>query len=147
MVRGPTNWCKDGACPLDAIIETDWAVSSFTMNWKITRANWPIRFDQGEPICMIFPQRRELLDGVDPEIRMLSENPVLQEKYLQWRKSRDSFLGKLIEKVVGGDRSPWQKHYYRGTTPTGEPAPDHQMRLSVKPFRRPVKVETGQREV
>jgi hypothetical protein len=29
--RGPANWPKDGACPLEGIVETDWAVSTFTI--------------------------------------------------------------------------------------------------------------------
>ncbi|HMZ02762.1 MAG TPA: DUF6065 family protein, partial [Burkholderiaceae bacterium] len=33
LVRGPTNCAKDGAAPLDGIVETDWAPYSFTMNW------------------------------------------------------------------------------------------------------------------
>ena len=38
MVRGPTNSSKDGIVALDGIIETDWAHSTFTMNWRFTRA-------------------------------------------------------------------------------------------------------------
>jgi hypothetical protein len=36
-VKGPSNWPKDGICPLEGVVETDWASSTFTMNWKVTR--------------------------------------------------------------------------------------------------------------
>ena len=41
LVRGPANWPKDGACPLEGVVETDWAVATFTMNWKLTRPITP----------------------------------------------------------------------------------------------------------
>ncbi len=49
-VRGPANWCKDGACPLDGVAETDWSPAAFTVNWKITRKDTWIAFEGGEPI-------------------------------------------------------------------------------------------------
>jgi hypothetical protein len=55
MVRGPANFFKDGAAPLEGLVEADWTPYTFTMNWKITRAMRPIRFAGGEPICMLTP--------------------------------------------------------------------------------------------
>ena len=46
---------KDGIHPLDGIIETDWAVATFTMNWKFTCVGVPVTFKKGEPIAMFFP--------------------------------------------------------------------------------------------
>ena len=37
MVTGPFNQPKDAIQPLTAIVETDWAPFTFTMNWKFTR--------------------------------------------------------------------------------------------------------------
>ena len=45
--RGPANWPKDGIVPLEGIIETDWSVATFTMNWKVTVKNQPIDFEPG----------------------------------------------------------------------------------------------------
>ena len=45
------------------------------MNWKLTRANLPVIFEAGEPICMIVPQRRGELEAFHPEIRELEEEP------------------------------------------------------------------------
>src|SRR6202000_3160808 len=58
VAQGPTNRPKDGISALSGIIETDWAESTFTMNWMITRPHHPITFAKGEPICMVFPQKR-----------------------------------------------------------------------------------------
>ena len=57
MVRGPTNNPKDGIAPLDGIVEADWTHSTFTMNWRFTRAG-TVEFMLGEPICLFFPIER-----------------------------------------------------------------------------------------
>ena len=49
--RGPAKTIKDGVAPLEGLIETDWATSSFTMNWKVARPFESIRFQKGDPIC------------------------------------------------------------------------------------------------
>src|SRR3954447_4687991 len=62
LARGPSNWPKDGIAALDGVIETDWAVATFTMNWKLTRPGQAVRFDVGEPFCFVVPQRRGELE-------------------------------------------------------------------------------------
>jgi hypothetical protein len=52
LVRGPADLPKDGAPALEGLVETDWAVSTFTMNWQITRPDTDVEFRAGEPICM-----------------------------------------------------------------------------------------------
>src|SRR5918995_6078616 len=91
QVRGPANWPKDGASPLEGIVETDWLVSPFTMNWELTRAELPVVFEAGEPICMIVPQRRGELEAFGPEIRELDEEPELAGAYERWAESRSAF--------------------------------------------------------
>jgi Family of unknown function (DUF6065) len=41
LVRGPANYPKDAVYPLEGIVETDWASSSFSMSWKLTRKLMP----------------------------------------------------------------------------------------------------------
>ncbi|MGO9509083.1 MAG: DUF6065 family protein, partial [Mycobacterium sp.] len=41
LVRGPANYPKDAVCPLEGIVETDWASASFSMSWKLTRKLMP----------------------------------------------------------------------------------------------------------
>ena len=131
VVRGPTNRPKDGACPLDGIVETDWAAATFTMNWKLTRAGMPVTFEVDEPISMIFPQRRGELEGFRPEVRALDTDADVSQSHRRWRESRAAFLVDL----EGPDAPPeWQKHYFRGTTPDGGAAVGHQTKVKLHDF-------------
>lgn len=131
-VRGPANWCKDGACPLDGVVEADWASATFTMNWKLTRPDTWIVFEEREPVCMIFPVPRRGLERVAPEIRAVSDNPELERRYKQWRRSRDGFNRTLGRFGPGAD---WQKHYFRGASVLGELFRGHQTKISLREFR------------
>lgn len=42
LVRGPSNRPKAEIYALEGIVETDWAVATFTMNWKMTHAHQPV---------------------------------------------------------------------------------------------------------
>src|SRR4051794_26898335 len=46
LARGPANLPKDGVSPLEGIVETDWAVATFTMNWKLTRPGLSVTFEE-----------------------------------------------------------------------------------------------------
>jgi len=133
-VRGPANWPKDGACPLEGIVETDWVESTFTMNWKLTRPNHPVVFEAGEPIAMISPVRRGQLEQFSAEIQPLSQNHETFENYTAWSKSRDRFNADLKVTGSAAKQARWQKDYTRGRTVTGEAAPEHQTALELKDF-------------
>ena len=77
-VMGPPNSFKDGIQALSAMIETDWMPYTFTMNWKFTRAQVPVRFEQGEPFCFLFPVKRGALETFRPEIKSIDRDPVLK---------------------------------------------------------------------
>jgi hypothetical protein len=134
QVRGPANWPKDGAYPLEGIVETDWAVSTFTMNWKLTRAELPVVFEAGEPFCMIVPQRRGELESFRPEIQELHEEPEIASVYGQWAESRGRFIRDLKIPDSEAAKQGWQKHYVRGTTLGGLHAEEHQTKLKLKGF-------------
>jgi len=53
LARGPANPPKDAVCPLEGTVEADWTSATFTMNWKTTRPNTPVRFEADEPICNV----------------------------------------------------------------------------------------------
>jgi hypothetical protein len=132
-VRGPVNWCKDGAWPLEGIVETDWSVASITMNWKITRVGAPIRFDEAEPICMIYPEKRGEVECFVPEIESLDVVPDLKHDYGAWSASRSSFNRSLPN--LDANSQKWEKHYYIGMHPASPNRfPDHQVKLKVSPF-------------
>ncbi len=131
IVRGPTNLFKPGAQALDGLVETDWAVATFTMNWKITTAFRRVRFGQDEPFCMIQPQARGEVETLRPEIRPIASAPGLEESYRRWADSRESFSAERADQPTGPR---WQRHYTRGEAPGGEVAPEHQKKLRVQPF-------------
>ena len=133
-VKGPANWIKDGVQALEGIVETDWSISTFTMNWKLTRAEHTVRFDQGEPICMIVPVPRNLAERLEPRRTPLANNPALEEQYRKWSASRDEFnrgLAEVDEDVV---RRGWQKDYVLGLDMHGRQFKPHQTRLHLQPF-------------
>jgi hypothetical protein len=136
LVRGPANCPKDGASPLEGVVETDWAVATYTLNWQITRPNEPILFEKDEPIGMIVPQRRGNLEQFDPSFERLSAEPEVHRKYRRWAKSRREFIG--VTRLCPADTSgSWQDHYLRGTCVDGVKAPEHQTALRLRTFRSP----------
>ena len=134
MAQGPTNWPKDGISPLSGVIETDWAESTFTMNWKVTRPNHAIAFTKGEPICMIVPQRRYEIESFDPVIRDISSNPELHQDYTQWANSRKQFNEDLKKKDSDAQKAGWQKHYAQGKTVSEKRSTSHQSKLTLREF-------------
>ena len=135
-VKGPSNWIKDGAQALEAVLETDWMVASFTMNWKLTRPGYPVRFERGEPICMVVPVRRGLAEGLEPVSLPLQSCPDLQREYGAWEQKRNDFNAALAQHDPEAARRGWQRDYLRGLTAGGTAAPDHQTRLHLKEFIR-----------
>jgi hypothetical protein len=134
LVRGPTNWPKDGACALDGVVETDWSEATFTMNWQLTRPDHVVSFEQGEPICMIVPQRRGELESFHPSIEPLSRTPSTAAGFRQWATERARFKADRLLYPFRGLERLWQKHYFLGTAPSGVRAVEHQTRIKLRPF-------------
>jgi len=134
LARGPANMPKDGISALEGVIETDWATSTFTMNWKLTRTNYPVTFLRGEPICMIVPQRRGELEQFDPIVRPLSSEPDIETSYKAWSESRETFLTEVVKKGSEANRQQWQKDYFQGVDDNGTRFSGHQTKLKLKPF-------------
>jgi len=108
------------------------------MNWIFTRPSGGIRFEKGEPFCHIFPVRRGKFEPVDPVMRQLSEAPELKRQHEKWTASRANFNAELEQHESPAAFDKWQKRYYCGLAPNGEPPPigDHRIRLRLPPFRR-----------
>src|SRR6185437_4382068 len=135
-VTGPTNTIKDGIAPLSAVVETDWSPFTFTMNWRFTRKSTAVAFEHREPICMIFPVQRGLLESVEPEVRPIGDDKRTEEAYQAWADSRTSFNKELTVKDSAAQQQKWQKDYVRGTAPNWGNAPtDHRTKIQVKPFK------------
>lgn len=134
LVRGPANWPKEGAWPLEGMVEADWSMATFTMNWQLTRPGVPVTFAAGEPICMLVPQRRGELEGFQPEIRDCGDDPEIDQGYRAWAQSREQFLAGLKEPKSEAVRAGWQRHYFHGASPSGASAPEHQVKLKLREF-------------
>ncbi|HEY1385592.1 MAG TPA: DUF6065 family protein [Dongiaceae bacterium] len=135
LVGGSPNHPKDGIYPLSGVIETDWAPYTFTMNWKFTRTDHWVSFEEGEPFCFVYPVQRGMLEAVTPEIQDLASNPALREEYYKWSQERRDFTDRLMVKDSSEARMRWQKRYYRGLTMQDEAGvPDHQAKLRLPEF-------------
>lgn len=136
LARGPANLFKDGIVPLEGLVEADWSVAPFTMNWKITRPRHRVRFDAGEPICMVVPQRRHELEAFEPALMELNDDPAISKEYREWRESRSRFIGDLAAHEEEAVRAGWQRDYFLGRGPGERVAPQHQTKMSLAPFER-----------
>ncbi len=134
-VSGPPNGVKDGIAPLSGIIETDWSPYSFTMNWRCTRPNVPIVFEEGEVFCALFPVQRGVAEAFEPEIRPFSEAPELMRQNEMFKKARSDFAEQKRGMTYAEGKSKWQKRYFQGLMPDDtQGCPEHQTKLKIKPF-------------
>lgn len=123
LVRGAPNFVVDGIQPLEGLVETDWLPFSFTMNWMFTRPG-TVTFEKGEPIAFLTPIQHLELDAIAPEIRDIESDPVLFGKFTAWKEGRESFIAALRRRDPEVVSRGWQKDYYVGRHPDGNPAPD-----------------------
>jgi len=134
---GPVNRPKDGIAALSGIIETDWSVATFTMNWKLTTPNQPVEFHPGEPICMITPTRRGETESWQPIARDITDVPDIAEGFRKWSESRNQFNKDLRHRDSQAAQDKWQKEYLQGYGPGGMKAPQHQTKLVLREFELP----------
>lgn len=134
-VGGSPNAAKDGIAPLCGVVETDWSPYTFTMNWRFTRANHWVRFEENEPFAFVFPVQREILDSVEPRFADIDEAPELRSQFEAWSASRDAFHAQMREHPPTRPSEKWQKLYYRGVAPDGVASScPHQSKLRVRDF-------------
>jgi len=135
-IGGPPNSFKDGIQALTGLVETDWSPYTFTMNWRFTRPDQWIEFQEGEPICFFFPIPRGYLERVEPRFAPFEEKPDLSEEFAAWSRSRDAFQAEVARNPPELPADKWQKNYYRGMRPDGSKAiPDHQAKLRLREFK------------
>jgi hypothetical protein len=134
LMRGPANWPKDGAAPLEGLIEADWTAATATMNWKLTRPGLTVRFDVGDPIALLVPTRRGELESVRPRLADLGDEPEVAGRYQRWAASRATFIGELPSRKSVPRSETWEKHYMRGQDADGRVAPEHQRRRVLRSF-------------
>jgi len=121
VVTGPANHEHDDAVPLDAFVRTDWLPFPFTMNWRLTRKNEPVRFKAGEPICRIYPMPIALMNETELEVHRIEEDPAFLEEFQTWhirRQQNAEAAAKAVEAwEQGGDKptgeGAWNSAYVR----------------------------------
>ncbi len=136
-VKGPSNSIKDGIQALEGVIETDWLESTFTMNWKMTRRNHTVSFEAGDPICMIVPITRGLVDSIEATMKPITANAPLNAAYQKWGEERRAFnlgLKNNDPKIV---EQGWQRDYMLGRKIDGQKVEGHQTHLNLAAFIPP----------
>lgn len=126
-VAGLPNEPKYNCTPLEGLVESWWLPFTFTMNWRLQKPFIPVRFEKDEPICFIQPVSLDVIDNVQPQMKLLSENPELQQAYLRWHTARLAF------NATNDDPKAWQKFYHTGGAGTVPPK-EHRTQLTVKEF-------------
>jgi hypothetical protein len=138
LARGPANLPKDGVWPLEGLVETDWSFANFTMNWKLTRPGHTVVFEKDEPFCMLVPQRRGELEAFRTEMTEIQSDPEVQREFELFGRNRSSFQAKKFLAGYAGEfadyKTDWERQYYKGLTPSGGAAPEHQMKLRLTEF-------------
>jgi hypothetical protein len=139
LFRGPANSPKNSIAPLEAFVETDWAVAPATMNWKFTQPDSWVEFQRDEPFCMIVPHRFDLLETMRPRILDIEQNPAIQRLYSAWCESCRAFSARLRRHDPEAMRLGWQRYYFRGTAPHAEweascQDGEHRTRLNLRKF-------------
>jgi hypothetical protein len=127
FVRGPCNFWIDGAAALDGWVESWGLEASFTMNWKLTRPGADVRFQKGQPLCLLQPFEVSLLERVRPVLRDLAQHPDIAERYERWKARRLLFAA-----VRGPGRS--QHDYVKGRDEDGAVVAEHRTGLDLSEF-------------
>jgi hypothetical protein len=134
-VGGPPNSAKDGIAPLSGIIESDWSPFSFTMNWRLTRPDHWIRFEENEPFALFFPVQRDAVESFVPRCLPIDDDPALKMRFETWSRSRDDFQKRMMTEPPEAPTDKWQKFYYRGTDASGHRGvADHRAKLRILEF-------------
>ena len=135
LVRGPINSPKDAVTPLEGMVEADWIAAPFTMNWQVTRADTDVTFAEGDVYCHLVPVRRWDLERLSPQRLRLADAPELRgEVRLHQKERRAASLMKSGARMLGHRDTFWDGKYFRGTTPTGESAPEHRTKRRLQAF-------------
>jgi hypothetical protein len=134
LARGPANRPKDGIAALEGLVETDWACSPFTMNWKFTRPGHVVTFGRDEPFALIVPTRRRELERFQPEMRDADAEPEAYAGFRRWAESRAGFIRDLGVPGSVAEYEGWQRHYMLGVDVDGTKAPAHETKLRVHHF-------------
>jgi hypothetical protein len=114
------------------------------MNWKFTRPGCNVIFEAGEPFAMLAPVQRGELERFQPVMIDGAENPEMLDSFQRFSASRREFLEALKSPGSAANRAGWQRDYMLGRDQDGVPAPEHQTRLNLPPFKETAKIGRGE---
>lgn len=135
LVTGPLNSPKDGISPLSGVVETDSLAGTFTMNWKFTTPNEPVRFAAGEPMGTIIPVMLDMIESMSPTVLGMDKEPGLRERFTTWSQSRSEFNVKLAARDPEATRQKWQRDYFQGKHAGGEGFEhEHRTKMNLRAF-------------
>lgn len=137
LVTGPANRFKTGVQPLMGLIESDWIVATFTMNWRILVPEAAVRFELGEPIMQLMPISNNFvrdLETAQYRVCRREQEPALVQDFENWSRDRDAFH-KLVRE--GQNREQWQRDYFLGRDMKNTPArtDHHNMKVAIPPIQ------------
>ena len=101
-VRGPINASKDGAVPLESVIDTSILPGTLTLHWRLTRPGQTLRFEAGEPFCTILPYPKAGLDEVTVEVVPLTGGMDDYERALE-SLAESQALESVFERLSAGE--------------------------------------------
>jgi len=125
-ITGPLNHFSAGIQPMTAIVETDWNIVRFAMNFKLMKPNRSVKFNAGEPYCRFFPIERKYEEKFTVSIERLADDKKEFDTYIKWQNAinegKDTRSGK----------------YRDGLYPHGDECPisDHQKKLLIPDINR-----------
>lgn len=101
-VRGPISAAKDGAVPLESLIDTSILPGTLALHWRLTRPGQTLRFEAGEPFCTILPYPKAGLDEVTVEVVPLTGGMDDYERALE-SLAESQGLESVFERLRTGD--------------------------------------------
>jgi hypothetical protein len=75
-----------------------------------------VRFEEEEPFCSIFPIRMQPVIECEPQVRRLSDNPVLMKQHESFRTARDEFMARLGRATLARPSRPGKNITLSGAT-------------------------------
>lgn len=112
LVTGPPNTIYDNFSPLTGIVETDWLLYPFTMNWQILKSG-KVTLKEGDSICRIIPIQIKPVLEMQPEIKRMQDNlevSNIETRFAKERAKDDKAHGFYMTGKCPAQTAPKEKH-------------------------------------
>lgn len=109
-IMGAPNLVVPGASALSGVVETDWAFTSPTSNWKLTEPGKLVTFKAGDPVIFFIPIHKTELETFTLHDYELNDDPDIKkhfEDHSNWRQDMDrsgmAANGKMYRRGIRAD--------------------------------------------